>query len=372
MPGEGALPSFRRMYELWQDLEVWSTQDKQGEVGLFEVTFAGEMMHVGLPKAQALLTEEERHALPLIFAEASLDPAMSPPAAQIARAMRQRGDGRLVRRTMARVKKPQDDRELFDVLLDVVVAELAGWDGSVPIEKGGTTRQVRGLVVLTLKVEKLAGTSATGMRCRVVRRPFPETGLELKGDSVSAVAREEVPGWSSVLALTDGAELDASGLDWRHGLTLRDDRVNWSFGLPASEARVFVSGRDFGLSHLVENGHLPERREFYLAFADRAWPDLADWVESSCAGFQEVPAASGLPDGWRLARCQSAKTSAPGNRFPALALPDMLRLRLRGGVRSSPGRNEYFIFALPDVSVEGADPSLSPDVQWGPAQESGT
>lgn len=47
-------PRFDRMIELWNDLEEWSRQDKEGQLGLFKFSFAGNHIHVGIPREQFL------------------------------------------------------------------------------------------------------------------------------------------------------------------------------------------------------------------------------------------------------------------------------------------------------------------------------
>jgi hypothetical protein len=77
-------PSFHRMWKPWEDLEKLSNEDKSGELGIFNSNSVGKRKHIGLPKAQTLLTEEERHALPAIFVAADLDPISHPTEGAIA------------------------------------------------------------------------------------------------------------------------------------------------------------------------------------------------------------------------------------------------------------------------------------------------
>jgi hypothetical protein len=354
MPGKNELPSFSKMFELWQDLEVWSTRDRAGELGIFEITFAGEWVHVGLPKAQALLTEAERRTLPAIFADAGLDPAVSPPTSQLARVLRQHGEGRLTARTMNRVRRPQEDRALYEFLLDAVADELAGWDGTVENGSDGGAAAVRGVLRLALELDTFGGRTAFSARCRT-RRTFPDGGLRLERDGASLECDEQVPGWSTPLTDAAGGRFDGAKLDWSCGEVLADARLGWTFRLPASDVRVFVSARSQGLPYLIETDHLPEAAEFYLAFAERQSAKLAGWVDEACHGFRELKILSGLPHGWTLARCERATSSFPGDSFPALQLPDRLRVGLSGGLRSSTHRNEFFAFAPPTVVVEAGE-----------------
>ncbi len=47
-------PRFDRMIELWDDLERWSRVDRNGDLGLFKYSFAGNHIHVGIPREQYL------------------------------------------------------------------------------------------------------------------------------------------------------------------------------------------------------------------------------------------------------------------------------------------------------------------------------
>jgi hypothetical protein len=59
-------------------------EDKSGDLGIFNSNSVGKRKDIGLPKAQTLLTEEERHTLPAIFVAADLDPISHPTEGAIA------------------------------------------------------------------------------------------------------------------------------------------------------------------------------------------------------------------------------------------------------------------------------------------------
>ena len=111
------LPSFDRMLALWDDLEQWSTQDRAGELGIFEARIAGGWLHVGLPLAQTILTEHERKALVRIFSRSALDPTSPPADAELAALLRQHGTGHLRPRTLE-LLATRSDEDRYEVLLD--------------------------------------------------------------------------------------------------------------------------------------------------------------------------------------------------------------------------------------------------------------
>ena len=136
--GEGMFPSFNRMQEIWDDLEIWSELDKAGEFGLFRSRSIGGHIHIGYPLAQSLLTEQERRALPQIFYETDLDPTATPPADELARALRSHVSRDLLRPRTIRLLEGLYDADHYRAMLDTVASELAEWDGEIQrVGRGG-------------------------------------------------------------------------------------------------------------------------------------------------------------------------------------------------------------------------------------------
>ena len=70
----GQYPSFDKMRELWNDLQRWSSEKKNGEYGEFHCEIYGQHIHVGIPIYQVVLTTEDvEKNLPKIFAEIAWD-----------------------------------------------------------------------------------------------------------------------------------------------------------------------------------------------------------------------------------------------------------------------------------------------------------
>ncbi|MGH2626400.1 MAG: hypothetical protein ACRDHY_07100, partial [Anaerolineales bacterium] len=177
--GEGSPPSFDRMIQLWDDLERWSTQDTDGQLGIFEARIIGGWIHVGLPLAQTVLTEAERKLLPKIFADARLDPDAPPSTRALQRALIQFGRPVLRPRTVAAL---EGSSETFKrALLDVVADDFLEWDGQIPVAGGGSQEhEVQAGLRLCLAIDRVAGTARASLRCHS-KREFPEQGLRLEG-----------------------------------------------------------------------------------------------------------------------------------------------------------------------------------------------
>jgi hypothetical protein len=130
LPEEGgALPDFDRLQEVWRDLEKWSIEEMDGRLGVFRFQIAGGYVHVGIPRAQTLLTTAEIDSLPSAFAEAQFDPTIQPTELALSQALERWGHQ--LRRRTRRVLEARSDDPLRTALLDVVRAELAEWDGEI-------------------------------------------------------------------------------------------------------------------------------------------------------------------------------------------------------------------------------------------------
>jgi hypothetical protein len=359
MEGEGALSSFDRMLELWGDLETWSVRDAGGKLGIFEARIVGGQIHIGLPIAQTILSEDERRFLPRVFSDAGLDPTSLPPADEVARLLRQ-NMARLRPRTRELIRS-RHDPESYSVLLDTVLEALADWDGTYQEETAAASpipsTQTHGTLRLCLAVDRVAGRLSIALRCRL-KREFPAANVRLSGRGMPPLECSDsgLPGWSTPLIdAATGGEFDATTVAWDEGVSLRADQVGWRLALPPRRVRIFEAGQAEGLPGLVEVGHLPRAQPFYLLFRELDWPHLADWAARECSDFRELGIREGLAEGWRLAQC----AGATGDRlvratFPELALPDRVRLALVGGIRIDSG-STYFPFALPSVLLDGGD-----------------
>ena len=360
-PGEGTLPSFHRMQELWDDLETWSEFDMAGDLGLFRARSIGGHIHIGYPLAQSLLTEQERKALPQIFDEARLDPTTTPPADELARALRIPASRDLLRPRTVRLVENQYDAEHYNALLDVVADELAEWDGEIErVGQGGRPSRVAtaGLRI-GLDLDPVARTATASLRCKL-KREFPEDGVQLgiPGMPGQFLAEEYLDGWSLPISSEETGEmLDASRLDWNRGVALRTDQPGLQLRLPGRPVRIFVEGTSDGISGLIEVHALPRGQSFYLGYRELSWSRLEKWVTTECRGFEDLEMVRGLPVGWRLARISEAiGTGSIRHDFPFLSFPPSTRLRLVGGIRSSRGSSNFFSFAPPDVVLEGGPP----------------
>lgn len=358
-PHKSGYPSFDEMYALWFDLERWSNEDKGGAWGIFQADILGKHEYVGLPKAQTVLTDDERHKLPLLFAENGFDPSSPPSDRELAHLLAHEPHHYLLPRTKQLLANRGDgETAVREVLLDAILEELQNWDGAVlPIPGSDEHSEAAvGNLRLTMTLDTTARTARFGLRCRS-NREYPEEGLRLCGGAIQdpLICREDWQGWSALLASSNGSAsvFDASRLDWRAGLSLADREHSWKATLSKRPVRVMVIAKPFGFDGFVEQSQLPQEKAFYLVAREEHAEALRAWGRGCCDGFSEVALTMGLPARWRLFSVGRANSDAGiRDAFPYLAFPTLLRIQFQGGLRLK--GNQYFTFALPRIEVAGA------------------
>ena len=363
-PVTGMYPSFQHMHCLWDDLAVWANQDRHGDYGIFDADIVGEWMHVGVPRAQTLLTDEERRNLPFLFADNGLDPH-SPPSEQELTYLLAHDQQRHLRHHTKELlnSRNEGDSAIRTALVEAILDELENWDGTVSAvtHAAGQTRSSFGSLLVAMAIDSTARTAHLSLRCRS-KREYPAEGLRFIGEGMREplYCYEGWLGWSTALSTTESSidTFDPSDLDWRNGLSLTDYEHSWRTSLSKRTVRIMVSAKPFGFDGFVEESQIPHCRPFYMLAHDDHTETLKAWGNEGCTGFYEVNLISGLPNGWRIyfVDCATSDTLIR-DAFPFLAFPTVVRIQFRGGLKVR--GNQYFIFALPQIEITGLVENVS-------------
>lgn len=354
--GAGAPPSFDKMWELWMDLEKWSREDKNEELGRFTFRIRGGWVHVGLPLSQTILSHKERKTLQIIFNKAELDPTDIPAVDTIKRIMLRYGSQEhlLEKRTLKLLEaNDTENMVLKNALLEFVLDELAEWDGTVPEiqhEDKEFLKEAKTGLRICLNIDKVSNRVKSYLRFKT-NKSIPDTGLNFQGSDYSGILTcfETKANWSSSLKeQTTSQQLDASSIDWLKGFHMKDPENNWHTKLKGASVRLFISGKREVLPDWIESHHLERKCEFMIAAHSSMIETVRNWGLQFCEIFQDK-FYNGLPAGWTLFYGKNAMKSCDG--VDVLTLSDLLRMRLQGGIKTGRG-NTYLKFGVPSVVLE--------------------
>ena len=353
---QGRPASFDRMWELWADLEKWSKEDRNEELGRFAFRIRGEWRHVGLPLSQTLLSHDERSNLKVIFDKADIDPTDPPAIDILTRMLVYYGsrDHLLQKRTLTVLQLTAGQSiGLKNALIEFVLEELAEWDGtcsevSQP-DKGIIGEAKTGLRVC-LNEDSLSRKVNTYLRLKT-NRAIPDAGLEFTCSQLNKVLTcfETSANWSTPLRDQASAKyFDASSVNWNDGLQMKDIENGWRAKLKGASVRLFLPGKREGMPDWIESHHLERQIEFLVAVNSGMTDKIKNWGSQSCESFVAKDDL-GLPSGWSLFYGKNATNSCDG--VDVLTLSNLLQLRLVRGIKTGRG-NTYLKFGLPSVMLE--------------------
>jgi hypothetical protein len=354
-PSNQWLHNFGEMWALWDDLEGWANHEQSGRLGIVSCDFAGAWPHVGLPRAQIVLTARERTKLAELFADAELDPAAPPASEEMAQAVCKSGHGLLEARTLRRLgREGGTDEEMRSLTIEALLDELRSWDGAVTSAQG-SSREFH-----TLRLNLRIRNRLTGIAdSRIVVKDSPaliDDELILSASSGGSRYRMEEGGngWM-ILCGDDLKNVNAATIDWEQGLRLSVSQM--AFRLPPHRVRVLRKGEFDRIDGLIEVNRLDPYREFYVAAAGTCVNAVDEWGRRAGKNWQQIDLRDALPRGWRLFRADSADpaVSAP-SEFPALRSDPLVRILLQGGLKIDGASRRYFDFAPPEICIEGLTP----------------
>ena len=337
-------PDFPRMLELWDDLENWANQEKGEEWGSFQKITILKHPHVGLIYGQTLLTEQEIKNLPTIFDAADLLPNSSISDQNLANLLIEKGNKILNRRTI-RLLESGINNEFCQALLNIVLEELAKWDGTGEFLSENGTLIYRYLLGLSAKWDRTAQYLKLKVRCKIGKN-FPENGLSFD-DKYSCEPDSE--NWSTPISI------DLSQY-WQTGFELKSSDQKCQFKLYPSKVRLLILGSGEGLSGLIEDFQLLPNIPFYLIVHQSCSHHIEKWGKSDCKGFEKVTINQGLPPGWNFYKADAALRDTLKDQYPILTFPTTTKLNMVGGIRLEKG-NDFFAFAPPKLILESGNES---------------
>ncbi|MCE5285181.1 MAG: hypothetical protein LLG02_04935 [Pelosinus sp.] len=357
----GAPASFRRMYELWQDLEVWSRTDMVETLGRFSARIRGSWVHVGFPLSQTLITADERAALPRIFAEYGFDPTCPPNLSVLSKAICNHSELQMRTRRLLQSEE-RDTADLRDALIDLIAADLKDWSGDVGAENEGLSAEgfrIFGSARLCIEYNSVSQSVKSSIRFKV-NRDLPEEEMFFirERDQSTWACRGSIHSWSTEFydPGTKGI-LDAGYLNWTEGELFSDETGNWRVRLCGREVRLFVNGMREKLPRFIETNTIQTNTKYFVACSNNYVQEIAEWGPKSCQVFRENHVINGLPIGWRLFEIENVIQSH--SRIDVLRLPISISMNFVGGVKSDRG-NKYFDFAPPKIAIEGCPVDVTP------------
>ena len=364
---------FSGIDELWDHLTLWSLVLKAESLGRFRKMRKGNLAHVGLIYSQTVISEDERKKLPLVFSRANLDPT-DPPSEETMRTVLFRFAHGILQ--SQRYDLLREDTELSKKLVQLVLAELEDWDGTISGILSKSSRDIfqNAYLRICLK-EELGDIVSSSIRFKVnpEKGEFPEGDLEFKlkepssnneQNFLSATCHETSQlGWSTPLAvsgLEKPRKIRAGEFFWNKKYVLEDSERKWQATWRGSDVKVFLpASRERLPDDWLEVQHIIFNSQFLVVCNGSYKNSINDWGRNSCDSFTERQTNREIPLGWSVFLGKNPKK--PLTIIPELTLPDTenISIKFKGGITTKYGANYFLNFAPPMICVEGSEGNIS-------------
>lgn len=354
----------------WKDLENW-TNVTCGEFGRFKFLILGGYSHIGVPRAQSLMSRRDSEMIPQIFAQVGARPGQiwSPKIAEDVKS-----SAAVSTYLTAGFKEALNRPDFTDPIDARLKALFEDWDGKMPLRAeansggGGVAGDevVRGNVELCFSWQE--DLSSWNIHWRVppmldsgeviLRRGDVQWIAPIRGTEYGSTVEDlgEVTQTAAVLALevscNNNVEFEAS-MSHDFGEKSKLGKVF----LRRAILRVFTWGYDEYASRDELQEHvLPRNGPAYLLTIGNNVKQLDSWLERESI-VHEVIDPSGLPRNWKLVCVSECSTLTEEQRDHVpdgeSARDQNRAVRLTGGRSvSRAGIRQYMAYDLPVIELD--------------------
>ncbi|MBK9406038.1 MAG: hypothetical protein IPN57_16215 [Ignavibacteria bacterium] len=348
------IKSVKEIDILWKELEIWSKDIQNGELGIFKVIeFTGNYKYVGKLFSQCLMPPKVIRKLPELFLKTELVPNTSYPNETFRDI--------LIRFNIGlndnSIKTLKDNNVIGVTILDIVKRVYFKWNGeSNEICIDGDRKIIKRNYFTTrlysqFKINNNDGIINFSYRIKTSNE-FPDD-LMFSNERVSYSSND----WSNTLKF-----------QFTESLELKDEYNKWIAKFPKKDIRVFIGANNYQLSsdYWIETDKLNKYDFNYILCINRERVKLIDWCSQFNTGdFIEVD-LDGIPNGYSLFKILRPPCSLNG--IPELTVFTHKTIEIRGGLKIE-GR-KYLNIILPEIEIINSDGNESIYIKYDDLLES--
>lgn len=351
--------------DAWDDLAAW-TKETSGQFGRFVPRRLGGYSHIGVPRAQCIMSRRDCEESSRVFLMAGLRPGQAW-SSQLAKEVISCAAVVL----SASFRDALGYPELLDPIEDSLRSLFEEWDGSTPATRNLAGESDKHDDITSGQVELALGWEDTTRQWQIHWRvpPIREGGevvLESRGaiwtapiwgtDRCSTIPGSAASHLSASAALEDSVTQD----QYFEARLEEEGTQPASLGryvLPRAELRVLAWGTDYASQRdELQERPLPRHGCAYLLATQRTASRLQAWLERGQVRHELVDTV-GLPSGWMLACLTdcSKVTEAQVNTLPGSIVTNGINrvLAIVGGRSiSRASKRQFLSYDLPTIELD--------------------
>ena len=353
----GSSPHKKKVTEdVWGDLEIWSLDDRNGDLGNFENKFRiQEYLNVGLIRAQTIIRPNDSERLPNEFYESGLDPTVTPSSNELRK---------IASSVSPMLKRFVGSEEKWPLLEIILRSHFEKWDGLPSVDNYHGESRPRGTLLLSIRRHSRTGALILGLRSKTMFE-YPAEGFQLKKEGTESpwLAKAQRHQLSRIIVDTDGAPYEVTEADLSQNPVFFSSDIR--FTLLNGPIRVFVPGRNQGIDGHLETRQVPDSGPMLLLVADAVKDQLLQFERDFYA--LQVRPLQGQLDGWHLFSCKGVLDNKQlKTQFSCFDVRPLESPRLVGGIKARRGSRTFMSFGPPRLELPSSCESeeLSVWLSW--------
>lgn len=330
--------NFSRLDPLWEDLQDWSFDTRNCELGFFELhAFSNKRwIYVGKPLSQCVVPTYVLIRLPFLFEEIGIVPGDRISEDTFRKIIKKHGKSALGLKDGAVNAVRDRENELGGSIIRIIQKFYQDWKGETDFYNKDTGITNRGVTIAHLRL-CLEPDFVNGVTEVYFRLNSPKDYPDDLCFSENLVCKHQRSGYSKPLKV-----------DFEEETIIEDSYNKWKAVLPRKEVRVLMKGENFYLSGWIEVPQMSVQSEMLLVTHASVSDSIIDWGNlMDAAEFCELNLI-GLPDEFRVFKLKAPTIDHPD--FPQLSFQSIKRIKIIGGVRI--GVRRYLEGILPEIELE--------------------
>lgn len=345
---------FKKLDQLWTDLEVWTIIERNCELGIFELKKFGNQnwIYVGKPLSQCILSPNTIKNLPEFFFEVGLVPNTVYSKVEFISLLNKYGEKILqLKQSVLQLIAPNSINELGHSIVDIVMREYKNWTGenNRECDGGSFSRIKRNYTAVPLFLQFMVNEVDETVTFSFRMFSSNDYPIDLKLCHYDNIY--ELNGWSKTL-----------GFRFQESLEVKDEFNKWIAKFPDRDVRIFINAGNFQLStkYWLEVGMLSKTERMFLMCKNQLKDSIINWGRTFRNGnFTQVD-FDGVPEGYSLFKIISPIESHP--EIPILTLYSEKKINLVGGIKLN--FRTYLDDYLPEVEILNAEGNENVQVHY--------
>lgn len=331
--------------DIWKDLEYWSIEEKNLQLGYFEYIQVSGQDYIDYPRTQTLLKPSFYKRFKQLLFDNGIAPGVLLTQEKIIELVLSNKANLDLKEHVVKLLLDKN-HPLHESLISKIRYFIKNWDGIADVHVIAEIEQHRIIAKVHLCFEIIEEYKLNFYMRIFSKYPFPpDLSLKEKSSPHDIPIQEEKNGWSKRITIPVLKDL-----------SMEDSSNQWRANLILNDAIIFVDGSRYSLNNFVSVDFVEAGENYFLMIKKRLieFDNLINFYSNSTNGciVNKDDDFENIPVGFSFYYLENIKSQFPP--FINFRESNDIDVKIQNGIQIY-GR-KFLKYIIPDILVEGLDP----------------